>query len=125
MTAVGATSESMDTHTAAVLSSVTATVGVARAMLAIGDPAGATSEASPLLRHVEQVLCELSSSADQDPGTWSLVLALRDDIAAYLLAASALEETGVAPAVTVALLRRGADQAQQRLDRLAGGRAQP
>jgi hypothetical protein len=107
--------------TASVLLSVAGTIELARAALAAGDPLGATNEASPLLYRVERVLDELSGATAEDRDVWPLVSALRDEIGSYLLAAKALEESGVAQIVTVALLRRGTNQAQQRVDRLAHG----
>jgi hypothetical protein len=115
----------MGAHTVSVLSSVAGTIGMARAALATGDPLGATNEASPLLHRVEAILKELSGSTAEDRDVWPLVSALRDEISAYLLAAEALRDSGVAPIVTVALLRRGANQAQERVDRLAQVRVTP
>ena len=129
MTATGPTtatpSTAMGAHTVSVLSSVAGTIGMARAALATGDPLGATNEASPLLHRVEAILKELSGSTAEDRDIWPLVSALRDEISAYLLAAEALRDSGVAPIVTVALLRRGANQAQERVDRLAQVRVRP
>lgn len=112
-------SASMGADTVSVLLSVAGTIELARAALAAGDPLGATNEASPLLYRVERVLDELSDATAEDRDVWPLVSALRDEIGSYLLAAKALEESGVAQVVTVALLRRGTSQAQQRVDRLA------
>jgi hypothetical protein len=113
----------MYAHTASVLSSVAATIGIARVALTVADPLDATGEASPLLRRVEADLDALLGSSGQDRSIWPLVLALRDEISAYLLAAESLEKTGVAPTVTVALLRRGISRAQERLDQLANRNA--
>jgi hypothetical protein len=105
-------------HTASVWSSVIGVIGMAQAALD-GDPLGATNQASPVLHRLETVLDELSDSTANDRDLWAPLSAIRDEIGAYLLAAEALEDSGVAPIVTVALLRRGTDQAQERLDRLA------
>jgi hypothetical protein len=113
-----ATTAAMAAHTASVLSSVTGTIGMAQAALD-GDPIGATHQASPLLHRLESVLDELSDSTADDRDLWTPVSALRDEIGAYLLAAEALEASGVAPIVTVALLRRGTSHAQERVDQLA------
>jgi hypothetical protein len=110
---------SMGAQTVSVLSSVAGTIEMARAALAIGDPVGATSKASPLLYRVKALLDELSGSTAQDRDLWVLVSALRDEIGAFLLAAEALEESGVAQIVTVALLRRGTSQVQERVDGIA------
>jgi hypothetical protein len=109
----------MGAQTVSVLSSVAGTIEMARAALAIGDPVGATSKASPLLYRVKALLDELSGSTAQDRDLWVLVSALRDEIGAFLLAAEALEESGVAQIVTVALLRRGTSQVQERVDGIA------
>jgi hypothetical protein len=112
------TAASAGDHTASVLSSVTGAIGMAQAALD-GDPFEATNQASPMLHRLEAVLDELSDSTVHDRDLWAPLSAIRDEIGAYLLAAEALEESGVAPIITVALLRRGTDQAQQRVDRLA------
>jgi hypothetical protein len=106
-------------QTASVLSSVAATIGMARTALAVANPLDATSVASRLLYGVEVDLDALLETIGQDPSIWPVVLALRDEISAYLLAAESLEKTGVAPTVTVALLRRGTSRAQEQVDRLA------
>ena len=72
-----------------------------------------------MLHRVQTVLDELSDSTSHDRDLWAPVSALRDQISAYLLAAETLEESGVAPIVTIALLRRGTNQAQERVNQLA------
>jgi hypothetical protein len=49
---------------------------------------------------------------------WTAAVALRDELGGYLLAATTLAETGVAPRVVTELLQRGAALAEGRLDRL-------
>jgi hypothetical protein len=112
------TAASIGDHTASVWSSVTGVIGMAQAALD-GDPVGATNQASPMLHRLETVLDELSDSTADDQDLRAPLSAIRDEIGAYLLAAEALEASGVAPTVTVALLRRGTDQAQKRVNRLA------
>ncbi len=111
-------SPSISPHTASVLSSVAGTIGMAKAALSAGDGHGATNGASPLLHQLKSDLDELSGSTAEDRYLWPIVSSLRDEIGAYLLAAEALEQSGVAPTVTAALLRRGTNQALERVDRL-------
>src|ERR1700730_14670438 len=107
-----------DSDAATVLSAVAGKVRDARDLLGSTDPLGAASHASALLHHVEDLLDHLSSSPSQDTSTWVLAVTLRDELSGYLLAASTLEETGVAPDVIVHLLQRGASQAEELLGRL-------
>jgi hypothetical protein len=108
-----------DPDVATVLSTVAREVRDARAVLAGGDPARAASEASSRLQHAEDLIHRLSASPRHDRDTWILAVALRDELSGYLLAASTLGETGVAPTVVLDVLQRGADQAEEVLARLA------
>jgi hypothetical protein len=107
-----------DSDAARVLSTVASKVRDARDVLGSGDPLGAASHASALLHHVEDLLDHLSASHREDTSTWVLAVTLRDELSGYLLAASTLEETGVAPGVIVHVLQRGAGQAEELLGRL-------
>jgi hypothetical protein len=101
-----------------VLSTVARTVRDAQNLLGSGDPLGAAGDATALLHHVEDLLDLLSASPSQDASTWALAVTLRDELSGYLLAATTLEETGVAPNVIVQVLQRGAGQAEELLGRL-------
>jgi hypothetical protein len=91
----------------------------AQAALANGDSAAASARGHEMLRQVEDLLECLSSPHEADPRMWSTAVALRDDFGGYLLAATTLEETGVAPAVIIDVLRRGAALAEDVLERLS------
>jgi hypothetical protein len=103
---------------ATVLSTVARNVRDARDLLGSGDPLGAAGDATALLHHVEDLLDLLSTSPSQDTSTWALAVTLRDELSGYLLAATTLEETGVAPNIIVQVLQRGAGQAEELLGRL-------
>jgi hypothetical protein len=107
-----------DPDVSTVLSAVAREFRDARAVLAGGDPAKAASEASSLLQHAGDLIHRVSASTDQDRDIWILAVALRDELSGYLLAASTLGETGVAPKVVLHVLQRGADQAEEVLARL-------
>lgn len=108
----------VDVESAVVLSTVARTVRDAKDRLGRGDPLGAAGDATALLHHVEDLLDLLSASPSQDASTWALAVTLRDELSGYLLAATTLEETGVAPNVIVQVLQRGAGQAEELLGRL-------
>src|SRR5579859_3361742 len=115
-TTCGATA--VDTNPFAALPVVRRHVHDALAALANEDLNVAATEASSLLGQVEVVVDQISALSDQDRESWIVLIALRDNLSGYLLAASTLEETGVAPSVIVAMLERGAVYAEQTLTRL-------
>jgi hypothetical protein len=93
----------------------------AQAALANGDQAEASSQGHDLLAQVEDLLEGFSSPHECDASTWTVALRLRDELGGYLLAARTLQETGVATAVVVNVLRRAATCAEDVLERLAAG----
>jgi hypothetical protein len=108
------------TEAAAILHAVEQHVREARAVLATSDRETALSEAQQLLYGVEDLLRRFPAGTKESHDGWPAAVALRDDLGGYLLAATTLAETGVAPKVVTELLQRGAALAEGRLDRLAG-----
>jgi hypothetical protein len=103
---------------AAIVESVEQRVRKARAVLATCDRDTAVFEAQQLLRAVDEMLESFPGANTEDQEAWTATVALRDELGGYLLAATTLAETGVAPQVVTELLRRGAALAEGRLDRL-------
>ena len=105
---------------AAIVRSVERHVRAARALLATTDRETAALEAQQLLSVVDQLLRSFPASTVENDESWTAAVALRDELGGYLLAATTLAETGVAPQVVTELLQRGATLAEGRLNRLVG-----
>jgi hypothetical protein len=103
---------------AAIVESVERHVREARAVLATTDREKAVFEAQQLLLAVDEMLGSFPAGGTENHEGWTAAVALRDELGGYLLAATTLAETGVAPHVVTELLERGAALAEGRLDRL-------
>jgi hypothetical protein len=103
---------------AGVVESVGRQATKARAVLATSDGDTAVFEAQQLLHAVDEMLGSFPAGNAEDQEAWTAAVALRDELGGYLLAATTLAETGVAPQVVTELLQRGAALAERRLDRL-------
>jgi hypothetical protein len=107
---------------AAIVASVERHVREARAVLATKDRETAVFEAQHLLHAVDEMLGSFPAADTVNQQGWTAAVALRDELGGYLLAATTLAETGVAPQVVTELLQRGAALAEGRLDRLGATR---
>jgi hypothetical protein len=107
---------------AAIVESVEQHVREARAVLATKDRETAVFEAQQLLHAVDEMLGSFPAADTVNQEGWTAAVALRDELGGYLLAATTLAETGVAPQVVTELLQRGAALAEGRLDRLGAMR---
>jgi hypothetical protein len=105
---------------AAIVEAVERHVREARAVLATEDRETAVFEAQQLLRAVDEMLGRFPAANTDNHERWTAAVALRDELGGYLLAATTLAETGVAPQIVTELLQRGAALAEGRLDRLGG-----
>jgi hypothetical protein len=103
---------------AAIVESVERHVREARAVLATEDRERAVFEAQQLLHAVDEMLGSFPAANTDNHEGWTAAVALRDELGGYLLAATTLAETGVAPQIVTELLQRGAALAEGRLDRL-------
>jgi hypothetical protein len=103
---------------AAIVESVERHVREARAVLATEDRETAVFEAQQLLHAVDEMLASFPAATTANHEGWTAAIALRDELGGYLLAATTLAETGVAPQIVTELLQRGAALAEGRLDRL-------
>jgi hypothetical protein len=103
---------------AAIVDSVERHVQKARAVLATSNKETAVLEAQQLLHAVDEMLESFPAGNAEDQEGWTAAIGLRDELGGYLLAATTLAETGVAPQVVTELLQRGAALAAGRLDRL-------
>ena len=105
---------------AAIVESIERHVREARAVLATEDRETAVFEAQQLLHAVDEMLGSFPPANTDNREGWTAAVALRDELGGYLLAATTLSETGVAPQIVTELLQRGAALAEGRLDRLGG-----
>ena len=103
---------------AAIVALVERHVREARAVLSTEDRETAVFEAQQLLRAVDEMLGSFPAANAANHEGWTAAVALRDELGGYLLAATTLAETGVAPQIVTELLQRGAALAEGRLDGL-------
>jgi len=87
---------------------------------AIDEAAAIVESIERHVREARAVLATFPPANTDNREGWTAAVALRDELGGYLLAATTLSETGVAPQIVTELLQRGAALAEGRLDRLGG-----